>query len=318
MRLITQLVACALGVVIAANASAQAAGKRVALLTNTTVSTWLAGYNVAVLKGLEQKGLKAVNWTSAQDPALQSQQVDDAIAQGYDLIILNSINEVAMLPALERAKKANVPVLLSVQALPQGNEHLYRSLVGHDTELTGRLAGEQLIQALGSKGGRVAVIQGNPAQSQTRLILDGFKKAIAKNPKVELFAVEGKSWRPAEAGALTRQLMLRAASQGGLSGIYAMNDAQAGQVVAALEAIGKKPGVDVMVVAAACSKEGIEAIREGKLRSTVDINPSTEAELTTEAAVRVLNGESVNKTIFMNSVVIDRQNVEQYAARCTY
>lgn len=318
MNRIARRAALALGLALALAAHAQGPVKRVALLTNTTVSTWLAGYNAVVLKALDQNGVKGVNWTSPQDAALQSQQVDDAIAQNYDLIIINSINEVALIPALERARKANIPVILSVQSLPPGNENLYVSLVGHDTELTGRLAGEELIRALGGKGGRVAVIQGNPAQSQTRLILHGFKQAIAKDPRVQIFAVEGKTWRPDEAGALTRQLMLRAAAQGGLKGIYAMNDAQAAQVAAALEATGKKPGSDVMVVAAACSKEGIGAIREGKVWSTVDINPTTEGELMANVALRVLKGEKVDKTIYMQSAVINKQNVEQYAARCTY
>jgi ribose transport system substrate-binding protein len=299
-------------------ASAQVQDKRVALLTNTTVSTWLAGYNSVVKTSLERSGVKTVNWTSPQDPALQSQQVDDAIAQGFDLIVVNSINEVALIPALERAKKANIPVILSVQGLPPGNEKLYVTLVGHDTEAIGRLAAEQLVRALGDKGGKVAVIQGNPAQTQVRMILDGFKKTLANTPKVQLVAVEGKSWRPDEAGAMTRQLMLRFAGQGGLNGIFAMNDSQAAQVVAALESTGKNPGRDVMVVGGACSKEGMVTVKAGKMLATVDINPTTEGELTADTVIRVLKQEKVANPNFMNSVAITSQNVDTYAARCTY
>jgi ABC-type sugar transport system substrate-binding protein len=85
MRFTSRFAAVAVGMAVALGAQAQVSGKRVALLTNTTASPWLAGFNGVVLRTLEKNGIRAVNWTSPQDPALQSQQIDDAIAQGYPL-----------------------------------------------------------------------------------------------------------------------------------------------------------------------------------------------------------------------------------------
>jgi ribose transport system substrate-binding protein len=293
-------------------------GKRIALLTNTAVSPWIAKFNPTFASVLEKRGAKVVNMTSPQDPALQSQQIDDAVAQKYDLIVLNSINEIALIPALERAKQAGVPVVLSVQNLPKGNESLYVTVVGQDIALTAELAATQLLQQMGTREGNVGILQGNPAQTQTPILVDSFKRTLAKNPNMKVVAVEGKSWRTDEAGVIARQMLLRSKSQGGLQAIYAMADSQAAQVIAAIEAVGMIPGKDVLVVSAICGKEGIESIKSGKLISSVDINPSTEADIVADIVEKILKGEQVPKVIHTPSPVITKENVEQHAAACTY
>lgn len=315
---ILTLLACA-GAFYSHSASAQdISGKRVALLTNATTSTWVAGYNNAIIDRFGKLGVRVINLTTPQDAALQAQQVDDSIAQKFDLIIVNAVNEIAIVPALERAKKAGTPVILSVQPIAPQHSDLYVSLVGHDMDDSGANAARQLISAVGSKGGNIAVIQGNPAQAQTTIILDGFKRELAKHPAFKLVAVEGKSWRPDEASAIARQLNLRFAAQGGLQGIFAMNDAQANQVVMALDSAGKKAGQDVTVVSAACTREGVDLIEAGKLTTSYDIGPVPEGEFMVEYAARFLRGEKIPKTAYMPSEGLTKANISARRSRCTY
>ncbi len=295
-------------------------GKRVALLTNVLTSGWIAGYNATAIKIFNDNGVKVVNMVSPGDAALQSQQIDDAIAQKFDVILLHHINEVAIVPALERAKKANVPVVLSVDNIAQGHDDLYLTLVGFDIPGNARDAADQLAAALNGKKGKVAIIQGIPTQSMVSTMAAVFKQELAaKAPQIEVVAVEGKSWRPDEAGTIARELLLRFAPQGGLQGFYTMNDFQAVQTIAALEATGAKPNQDVFVVATGCAKVGLDAIRAGKLYASMDNGPVNQAKASADVVMKVLRGEkNFPKQMLVPTVVINKANVEQAAADCTY
>src|SRR5262249_14095730 len=132
-------------------------------------------------------------------------------------------------------------------------------------------------------------------------------------------AVEGKSWRPDEAGTIARELSLRFAAQGGLQGFYAMNDFQAVQTIAAIEATGGKPNQDVFVVATGCAKVGLDAIRAGKMDSSMDNGPVNQAKASADVVMKVLRGErNFPKQIVVPTAVITKANVEQAATDCTY
>lgn len=308
---------------VAAPASAQSVeGKRVALLTNVLTSGWIAGYNNAVTKLLTDKGVKVVNMTSPSDAALQSQQVDDAIAQKFDLILLHHINEVAIVPALERAKKAGVPVILSVDPIAPGPGHddLYLSLVGFDIPHTATTGVSELIKVMNGKPGKVAIVQGIPTQAMVATITKVIKgEFAAKAPKLEVVAVEGKSWRPAEAGTIARELMLRFASQGGLQAIITMNDFQAQQVVLGVEASGATPGKDVYVLSTGCGKPGIDEVRSGKMLSTMNNGPVNEAKYSGEVVLKVLAGEkNIPKWVKTPASIATKANIEEAVTNCTY
>ena len=55
--------------------------------------------------------------------------------------------------------------------------------------------------------------------------------------------------------------------------IYAHNDEMAMGAIAALEAAGKVPGKDVLVVSIDGGKDAIQAIVDGKMGATVECNP---------------------------------------------
>jgi ribose transport system substrate-binding protein len=57
-------------------------------------------------------GLEVNLQQSPFDPALQAQQLDDAIAQKVDLIVVMVMSQKALIPALTRAKEAHIPVVL--------------------------------------------------------------------------------------------------------------------------------------------------------------------------------------------------------------
>ena len=293
-------------------------GKRVVLLTGPTTTPWVAAYFKQFIANLTAEGIDAKLLSSPGDVAVQAQHLDDAVAQRNDLIVLNAINEVAVVPALERAKAAKIPVVLVQQEMP-GREDLFVTYVGDNSRARGVAPVETMVKALAAKGAqpKLAVIQGAPGQFQVIEINKGLKELLSKT-NVQIAATEGTSWRIDEAGANARRLLVRFQPQGGLQGFYAMMDPFATQVIQAIEAGGQKPGQDVLVFSSSCTKDGIQAVRDGKLFATVDNGPVKIAEAASKVVVQVLRGERTAKTIYTPSQVVTKENVEQHAASCTF
>ena len=133
-------------------ACASPQGKRIALLATLNTNPYIGAWTSTFMKDAAADGMKVTNLESPFDAALQSQQIDDAIAQKYDLIVVDYINDQAILPALTRAKAAGVPVVLMATPLAKSHEDLFYSYIGTDHSDLGRIAGENLVKGLEAEG----------------------------------------------------------------------------------------------------------------------------------------------------------------------
>ena len=109
-RSLTAVVALLMIGLMTGGAAAQQ--KRVALLVVLTedrffIGTWAKVFSDAA----PAKGLAVTVFSSPWDPALQSQQIDEAVAQKYDALVIQTLSQKAVIPALTRAKNAKIPVI---------------------------------------------------------------------------------------------------------------------------------------------------------------------------------------------------------------
>src|SRR6516162_10612899 len=75
------------------DAVASAEGKRVILLGTTNTNPYIGAWTATFTKFATQAGMKVTNLSSNYDAAVQSQQIDDAIAQKFDIIVLCYVND---------------------------------------------------------------------------------------------------------------------------------------------------------------------------------------------------------------------------------
>jgi ribose transport system substrate-binding protein len=302
---------------------ASSQGKSVALLTTPNQNPFIGVWNAAFKAAAEEAGMKVTNLTTPYDAALQAQQVDDAMARRFDLIVLLPTNHQAIIPSLMRTRNTGLPVVLIVSPI-QDYEDLYVSFIGPDHYELGRLAGESLARALhsgGRKGGRVAAITGSSEQLSTQLRVAGFRDAIGAHSDIEIVAVEDGKWNTALSERIAAQLLVRFAVRGGLDGIYGMADNQAAGIIQAIEAAGMKPGLsteEIVVVGSNCMEEGIRNIRAGKQYSTNTQLPTENGKAAAEHIARYFNGEKLEKHEILKADVITQSNVNRYAESCTY
>src|SRR5580698_7890757 len=141
---------------------ASAQGKRVAFLDGPVADKYVGGLTRSFTETAKANGLDVSVVQSPFDPALQAQQMDDAIAKKVDAIVMMIMSQKALVPALTRAKEAHIPVILINTPIPQ--EDLYTAFVGEDSNNMGGIAGNAMADGL-AKGGRtsakVAIIAGS-------------------------------------------------------------------------------------------------------------------------------------------------------------
>ncbi|MGH7716842.1 MAG: hypothetical protein ACREML_12695, partial [Vulcanimicrobiaceae bacterium] len=80
------------------NAAADPQGKRIAHLT-TRLEDYTAALANTLTDDAKKHGMEVTTFSSPFNPALQAQQMDDAIARKFDMIILVAVSATAIVPA---------------------------------------------------------------------------------------------------------------------------------------------------------------------------------------------------------------------------
>ena len=322
MRILAAFLAIMLGVLTLQPdpAAAGAKGKRIMHLTGPIQNPFINELTRSFTETAKSHGMKVTTQTTPFDAALQAQQIDDAIAQKYDMIAILPISEHASVPPLVRAKRAGIPVLIINSPIAPGHDELFVSFVGEDHRILGGLAAKALVAAL-PEGGKVALVTGSLAEGTGVHRVEGFKKEIAKHSKFEIVAVEDARWSTTLSERVAGQLFARYAAAGGLDAIYAMADNQAAAVVKAAEAAGIKLGTGkgkLVVVSSNCMKPGIDLIKAGKQYSTATQMPTRTGSSAANLVADYLNGKKLSKSNILSMELITRANVEKFEKPCTF
>jgi ABC-type sugar transport system substrate-binding protein len=299
-------------------ASAQA--KRVVFLDGPIADKYVGGLTRSFTETAKANGLDVSVVQSPFDPALQAQQMDDAIAKKADAIVMMIMSQKALIPALTRAKEAHIPVVLINTPIPQ--DDLYTAFVGEDSNDMGATAAKAMANALKDRTpAKVAVIAGSMDEGIAPARVAAFKKEMENHPGISVVAVEETHWAPPEAERATGQLLARFASQGGLDGIYAMNDPLANGAVQAAQSAGVKLGTgkgELVVVGGNCLAMGIADIEQGTMYATLYHTPTDMGHDTANTVAKILKGETVPKKQARPLDTITKANVEKYKAECTF
>src|SRR5262245_541518 len=325
MRIVIALLAALFGTLsFVAPANAAAEGKRVMLLGTANTNPYIGAWTSTFSKFATQAGMKVTNLSSNYEAAVQSQQVDDAIAQKFDMIVIVYVNDQAIIPALTRAKAANIPVVLVVTPLKKDYDSLITSYIGTDHAELGRLAAEGMVNGLKAEGktkAQIVAVTGVAQQLSVQSRVAAFKDVLAKNPGFDLVATEDGKWNTALTEKVTGELLVRFNARGGVDGVFAMADNQATGSIQAIESAGLKLGVPnkgIVVVGSNCMKDGILNIKSGKQHATATQIPTEEAEVAAKKVAAHFGGQAMKKYELVPVHGITKENVDKFAAGCSY
>ena len=163
------------------------------------------------------------------------------------------------------AKKAGIPVLLIDRnvdpALAKPGDD-YLAFIGSNFILEGQRVAEWTIKKTGGKG-KIIELEGSIGASPANDRKKGFDDAIkAKAPGMQILASQSGDFAR-DKGRQVAETLLQAHPDATV--VYAHNDEMALGAIAAIEAAGKVPGKDILVVSIDGEKDGLQAIIDGKI-----------------------------------------------------
>jgi ribose transport system substrate-binding protein len=259
--------------------------KTIGLAISTLNNPFFVDLEAGAKAKAAELGATLVTLDSQDDSATEMSNVEDLINQGVDIILINPTDSDAVKSAVEAANKAGIPVI-TLDRSANGGEVV--SHIASDNVAGGKLAGEYIIELLGGKG-NVVELEGVPGASAARERGEGFNSAIAKSD-IKVVAKQTANFDRAE-GLTVMENILQAQPE--IDAVFAHNDEMA---LGALEAI-KSSGREIIVVGFDATDDAKAAVESGKMAATVEQLPKEIGSLGVDTAIKLLNGDSVEKSI---------------------
>jgi ribose transport system substrate-binding protein len=231
----------------------------------------------------------------------QVAQMEDAVTQGYDGIILGTIDAAGIVPGIEAANAAGIPVL-AVDTAPAGGELI--SLVQTDNVAASRLAGEYLNEVLGGQG-KILNLQGDMANQTAQARNEGLHAALDGVEGITIID-QSAHWRQEEGLSITENILT---SDPDLNAIFAANDPPALGALQALKSAGRD---DVIIVGFDAIPDAVEAVKNGEMEATVAQFPRVMGVVGVDLMVRHLNGEEVPAQVDSGAMLVTQENAEEF------
>jgi ribose transport system substrate-binding protein len=264
---------------------------------------------IALAAGAEAKAKEinpnvTVNTADANyDLNKQFNQIDNFVASGVDMILLNAADPNAIAPAVKRAQAAGV-VVVAVDVAAAGAD----ATVQTNNVQAGEIACQYIADKLGADGGKV-IIQNGPQVGAVIDRVKGCEEVLAKNPKIEILSDDQDGKGNREGGLNIMQGHLTRFPQ--VDAVFTINDPQAiGSDLAA-----KQLGRSEFFITSVDGAPDIETALKGNtlVQASASQDPYKIAQTAVEVGYKIMNGEKPDQTmILLPSQLITRDNVGDY------
>ncbi|WP_165227435.1 sugar ABC transporter substrate-binding protein [Aquisphaera insulae] len=264
---------------------------------------------LAQKKGLEDKakelGLEIDVRDGQDDDVKQIGQVETLINLGCKALILCPRDEDALVPAVEAANRAGVPVIALNRRINGGTVLSY---VGADDSEGGILQGEGVVQALGAEGGKIIYLEGTEGSSPQRKRSEGLMAILKTHPEVVIADRRFAGFQEDRAKGVMTDLVRRF-SPGEIRAVVAQSDEMA---LPAAEVIRSEGWKDVPVFGFDGSHTAFEAVKDGRLRATVLQDPYEQGAKAMETLAAHLKGHKPDPEVITPLRLITKANVDRF------
>ena len=246
-------------------------------------------------KAADAAGVKLTVADAGDDAAKQTSDIEDLVASGISVLIVNPVDSDAVTGAVEAAKAKGVKVI-AVDRAVNGTE--IECQIASDNVLGAELATQFIVDTLG-EGAVVAELEGVTGASAAIDRSQGFHNIA--DAKLQVVARQTANFARAE-GMSVMENMLQANPD--IQGVFAANDEMA---LGAMEAISGA-GKNVMVVGFDATDDAIESIKAGQMAGTIAQQPDLIGSTAVEYALKLIAGESIPKSVPVEVTLITKDN----------
>ncbi|WP_010257958.1 sugar ABC transporter substrate-binding protein [Treponema primitia] len=240
---------------------------------------------------------------SSQDITKQLDYIDNYIAKGVNCIIIEPVSPAGVIPGIEKANKAGIPVI-SICSNSGGGDFTYIGIANLDT---GILQGEIAAKAL-PQNAKIVYMQGMPGYDHSAQRHSGTLDTLKKlRPDVQVLADATANYDRAE-GMKLMEDWIQAFPQ--IDGVLCANDQMALGAIQALKAANRLRGTWVAGVDA--TDEAVQEVNNGNLGLTLLQDAVKEAQGAYDALNKLRTGERLDKELVIPMAVITKENVAEY------
>ena len=244
--------------------------------------------------------------------AQQTSQLEDLVTQQVDGIIVSPMDGSAVLPALQKAADAGIPVFLVDQPIAAGNEALYETLIATDNVKAGRDLATYLVTTMNDPELKVAIIEGAPGSVAGDDRLTGFNEGLASGGITPVASAPGE-WDNAKALA-AMETILQATPD--LQAVLSASDVMVDGIRQALAGAGK---TDVKILAIDGSTVGIQGVLDGWIMADNTQDPMAMGSMAADYAMQMAAGDlaagSLDKYIESGTVTVTTDNAQEAMAK---
>lgn len=249
-------------------------------------------------------GLNVTFYNAQSDGNLQIDQMNEMIADGVGAIVLLAVDGSGVIPTVEKANEAGIPIIALNRDVNGGK---FIGVYSDDVE-AGRLQGEFFKKNL-PPNAKIVYLEGTSSQSGAQKRWEGFSESCLKaRPDVKLLSMMDGDYSRTEAMKIM-SIWLSIFPE--INAVIAGNDEMALGAVAALKAANRLNGTLVSGVDA--TGDALKAIQAGEMVQTIKQDAKGQAEGAADIAISIEKGSIPTEGVIVPFTSITKENIDQFA-----
>ena len=231
----------------------------------------------------------------------QARQIDSLVKAKVDLLVVAPSDVKTVAPAIERAYRAGIPVILYDRMIESTH---YTAYIGTDNVAIGKEVADYLAHQLQGRG-TVVEITGERGSTPVADRHRGFMQGMKAFPQIQVVTLEG-DWNLAGAKKLMRQYM---DADKPVDAVFGHNDAEAwGAQQAAKEKNREKQMLFVGIDGLPGENQGVDLVDKGVMTASY-IYP-TKGEAIVPLAMNILQGKPYKRMNYFQSALVTAENAK--------
>ena len=279
---------------------------------NVGVDSYQTTYEQAFIAAAEANpDIETVVLDAGGDVARQIAQMEDLIQQEVDAIIIWPTNGEAVIPAVRKAQKAGIPVIVTNSNIAEEGFEFVASFSGPDNITQGARAAEIMCDKFTEMGvqdeAQILQISGQPGYTTAIERAKGFEDRLPEVcPNVTLMETQPGDWNREKSQKVMEAFLVK---YDDIDGVYAGDDNMGVGALNAAKAAGRE---GIIFVGATNFAVGYEAMERGEYWGSIYQSPVDDAEAALQTAIDVLDGKDVPFLNYFDTPKITQDNMGDF------
>ena len=304
-------------------ASGDVAGKKVGVCIYQFNDNFMTLFRTELESYLKEIGFTDITIVDgANDQATQSGQIDNFIADGVDVLIINPVNSSSAATITDKVVGAGIPLVYINREPDEAEEKRWQdngwdvTYVGCDARQSGTMQGEIIadlgLDAIDFNGnGKVdyIMIEGDPENVDAQYRTEFSVKAL-QDAGLEVNELDDQvgMWDTTKG----QELVANSLAQNGneIEVVFCNNDAMALGALESIKAAGRTVGKDIYLVGVDALTEVVEDVIDGSITGTVFNDHIAQSHSAADAAANFVTGKGNDYYIGCDYVKVTKDNAQ--------